>query len=117
MEDPFPDLHELFRLYSDIYFGHPPGALDGCFVEWSSRRMTMCCADPCPGLPATARVCVHAVPCCALLLSPAAPLHRQTSSRSVSDTVYQLPALAGAEGLASTSAALVVASSSFPSLC
>ncbi len=57
MEDPVPDLHELFRLYSDIYFGHPPGALDGCFVEWSSRRMTMCCADPLHRPPRTVLTC------------------------------------------------------------
>ena len=70
MEDPFPDLHELFRLYSDIYFSHPPGALDGCFVEWSSRRMTMCCADPCR----PPRLCTRVLACCAVLRVGTAPV-------------------------------------------
>ena len=42
MDEPFPDVHELFRLYSAIYFSQPTGCLDRCMVEWSSKRMTLC---------------------------------------------------------------------------
>eukprot|EP00850_Spirogloea_muscicola_P009956 SM000057S18386 [mRNA] locus=s57:384778:389245:+ [translate_table: standard] len=37
--DPCPDIHALFRHYSQLYFGD---ALGACSVHWSSPRMTLC---------------------------------------------------------------------------
>lgn len=40
VNDPHPDIFELFIYYRDLYFGE--GRLDGVSVEWSSKRMTSC---------------------------------------------------------------------------
>jgi len=40
VNDPHPDIFELFIHYRDLYFGE--GRLDGVSVEWSSKRMTSC---------------------------------------------------------------------------
>ncbi|GMH38131.1 hypothetical protein BSKO_06015 [Bryopsis sp. KO-2023] len=37
--EPCPDIHTLFVLYNDLYFG---GKLGACSVEWGSKRMTSC---------------------------------------------------------------------------
>ena len=70
LQDPCPDIHELFLYYNVKYFG---GALDSVAVQWS-RRMTCLCA---------AQECAHAHTLSFTLSLTHTNTHRHTHSLSL----------------------------------